>query len=124
MNTDREMVVSKRSDNIIIAALIICLLALLGVLGYVIVFGVRSAESVPDQGEFASDGTLTGVPSGIQSCTVTDGYTGVQYLLLHDADGGDIALYPRYNADGSLYRVIVRDTSSDESESDNGEGGY
>jgi hypothetical protein len=47
------------------------------------------------------DGTLTGVPYSIQNYVVEDHDTGVYYFLL--LNGDNMALCPRYNADGTLW---------------------
>lgn len=49
------------------------------------------------------DGTLTGVPYQIKNYVVEDHDTGVYYFIL--VHGDNVAICPRYNADGTLWTM-------------------
>lgn len=58
------------------------------------------------------DGTLTGVPYTIKNYVVEDHDTGVYYFLLQDSEG-NIALCPRYEADGTLWQHPLHKEASE-----------
>lgn len=59
------------------------------------------------------DGTLTGVPTNLLNYVVEDHDTGCYYFIIVNRDTGDVAICPRFEADGTLWTNPLHEEESE-----------
>ena len=81
-----------------------------------LVFGViwhLSDITEPAYDYAGPDGTLTGVPTNLINYVVEDHDTGCYYFLIVNRDTGDVAICPRFEADGTLWTNPLHEEESE-----------
>ena len=66
---------------------------------------LTSDADTPTYDYAGPDGTLTGVPYQLHNYVVVDHDTGVYYFLIYNPETGAVALCPRYELDGTLWKM-------------------
>lgn len=86
-----------------IRVLVIGAFTVMLVFGFLLHGCAMTEEEEPAYDYAGPDGTLTGVPWELDNYVVEDHDTGCYYFLIRNRDTGDIAICPRYEADGTLW---------------------
>lgn len=84
-----------------IKALLVVALVIMLVFGVLWHMCITEAEPAYDYA--GPDGTLTGVPYELRNYVVEDHDTGCYYFLVINEETHDMALCPRFEADGTLW---------------------